>query len=62
MEPRRKATKPSNGAAKRSPVFNARAFLESVGVVKNIAQYARGDVVFTQGDTCEHVMYIQTGG
>jgi CRP/FNR family cyclic AMP-dependent transcriptional regulator len=62
MEPRRKATKPSNGAAKRAPVFNAQAFLESVGVVKNIAQYARGDVVFTQGDACEHVMYIQGGG
>jgi CRP/FNR family cyclic AMP-dependent transcriptional regulator len=62
MEPRRKATKPSNGAAKRSPVFNAQAFLESVGLVKNIAQYARGDVVFTQGDACEHVMYIQAGG
>ena len=62
MEPRRKATKTSNGAAKRAPVFNAQAFLESVGVVKNIAQYARGDVVFTQGDACEHVMYIQGGG
>jgi hypothetical protein len=27
MEPRRKATKPSNGAAKTTPVFNAQAFL-----------------------------------
>ena len=62
MEPRRKATRSSNGAAKRTPVFNAQAFLESVGMVKNIAQYGRGDAVFTQGDACEHVMYIQAGG
>ena len=29
---------------------------------KKAALYASGDVVFTQGDPCEHVMYIQTGG
>jgi CRP/FNR family cyclic AMP-dependent transcriptional regulator len=62
MEPRRKAGKPSNGAAKAVPVFDAQAFLESAGVAKTIAQYGRGDAVFTQGDPCEHVMYIQTGG
>ena len=62
MEPRRRATRPFNGAAKREPLFNAQAFLESVGVVKNIAEYGRGDAVFTQGDACKHVMYIQSGG
>ena len=46
----------------RAPVFDAQAFLESAGVVKNIVGYGRGDVVFTQGDACEHVMYIQGGG
>jgi CRP/FNR family cyclic AMP-dependent transcriptional regulator len=61
VEPRRKATKPSNGAAKATPVFNAQAFLESAGVPKTIAQYGRGEAVFTQGDACEHVMYIQSG-
>ena len=44
------------------PAFNAQAFLESAGVAKTIAQYGRGDTVFTQGDACEHVMYIQAGG
>ena len=43
-------------------VFNAQAFLESAGVAKTIAQYGRGEAVFTQGDACEHVMYIQSGG
>jgi len=42
--------------------FNARAFLESAGVAKTIVEYGRGDTVFTQGDACDHVLYIQSGG
>jgi len=45
-----------------APVFRAEAFLESAGLAKTIAQYGRGDAIFTQGDACEHVMYIQAGG
>jgi hypothetical protein len=62
MESRSKATKSSNGAAMAPPVFNAQAFLDSAGVSKSIAQYGRGGAIFTQGDDCEHVMYIQSGG
>jgi CRP/FNR family cyclic AMP-dependent transcriptional regulator len=62
MEPGRKVRKPSNGAAKAAGVFNAQAFLESAAVAKTVAQYGRGEAIFTQGDACEHVMYIQTGG
>jgi CRP/FNR family cyclic AMP-dependent transcriptional regulator len=63
MEPR----KPSNGAkrsngALKAPAFNAQAFLDSTGVAKTIVQYSRGDAIFIQGDACEHVMYIQSGG
>jgi CRP/FNR family cyclic AMP-dependent transcriptional regulator len=42
--------------------FNAQAFLDSAGVAKNVVRYARGDAIFTQGDACGHVMYIQAGG
>jgi CRP/FNR family transcriptional regulator, cyclic AMP receptor protein len=62
MERGRRAKKPSNGAAKTAPLFNAKAFLESTGVAKTIVQYGRGEAIFTQGDACEHVMYIQSGG
>jgi CRP/FNR family cyclic AMP-dependent transcriptional regulator len=62
MEPRRTARKPANGAANAALVFNAQTFLESAGVAKTVAQYGRGETIFTQGDACEHVMYIQTGG
>ncbi len=50
MEPKQKRT------------FNSQAFLESAGFAKKIVEYRRADVIFTQGDPCEHVMYIQNGG
>jgi CRP/FNR family transcriptional regulator, cyclic AMP receptor protein len=49
----RRATRPSTGAS-------ARTFLESTATT--IARYARGDVVFAQGDASKHVLYIKTGG
>jgi CRP-like cAMP-binding protein len=62
VQPRRKAGKPSNGAANGASAFNAQAFLDSAGVARTVARFGRGDAIFTQGDPCEHVMYIQTGG
>jgi CRP/FNR family transcriptional regulator, cyclic AMP receptor protein len=59
MERRRPSN--ANGAMKM-PAFNAQAFLESAGMARTITAYGRGDAVFTQGDACEHVMYIQSGG
>ena len=45
-----------------APDFNAQAFLESAGLAKTIVQYGRDEVIFTQGDACEHVLYVQSGG
>jgi len=42
--------------------FNAQAFLDSAGIAKTFVEYGRGETIFTQGDPCEHVMYIQSGG
>ena len=47
--------------SKQKPAFNAQAFLDSAGVDRRIVEYRRGDVVFTQGDPCDHVLYIQQG-
>ena len=44
------------------PAFSAQAFLRSVGIARRVAEYRRGETVFSQGDACEHVMYIQKGG
>jgi CRP/FNR family cyclic AMP-dependent transcriptional regulator len=57
-----KPRKSTNGNGKPVQAFNAQAFLASVGVSKSIVQYGRGDSIFSQGDACEHVMYIQSGG
>jgi CRP/FNR family transcriptional regulator, cyclic AMP receptor protein len=46
---------------KRMPPFNARAFLESAGLGKLVVTYARGDVIFAQGDPCDSVVYIRSG-
>ena len=52
----------SRGGARTVPAFNAQAFLDSSGIAKTIMEYGRGETIFTQGDACEDVLYIQTGG
>ena len=44
------------------PEFSAEAFLNSSGVAKSTVQYGREETIFAQGDICEEVFYIQTGG
>jgi CRP/FNR family cyclic AMP-dependent transcriptional regulator len=46
----------------KTAAFNVQAFLESSGIAKTVSNYGRGESVFAQGDACEHVMYIQSGG
>ncbi len=48
--------------SKQKVPFDAQAFLDSAGIAKEIVAYRRADVIFTQGDPCEHVLYIQKGG
>ena len=48
--------------SKNKGTFNAQAFLDSAGVARTIVEYRRADVIFTQGDPCESVLYIQEGG
>jgi CRP/FNR family transcriptional regulator, cyclic AMP receptor protein len=47
--------------AKPRATFNAQTFLESSGIARKIVTFAPGDVIFTQGDPCDHVLYIQKG-
>jgi CRP/FNR family transcriptional regulator, cyclic AMP receptor protein len=49
-------------ATRAVPAFDAQAFLDSSGVAKTVVEYGRGETIFTQGDACEDVLYIQTGG
>ena len=47
---------------KGARAFNAKTFLDSSGVARTVAQFSRGELVFSQGDVCRHVLYIQRGG
>jgi CRP/FNR family transcriptional regulator, cyclic AMP receptor protein len=46
----------------RTRTLNAQAFLDSAGIAKTIVEYRRGEGIFSQGDACDSVMYIQKGG
>lgn len=47
---------------KKKRPFDAHAFLESAGLGKRVVTYARADIVFSQGDPCDSVMYVRSGG
>jgi len=49
-------------ASAKKRAFNAKAFLESVGVARRVKEFRRKETVFSQGDSAESVMYIQQGG
>jgi CRP/FNR family cyclic AMP-dependent transcriptional regulator len=42
--------------------LNAQAFLGSAGIARKLVEYRRAEVIFTQGDPDETVLYIQNGG
>jgi CRP/FNR family cyclic AMP-dependent transcriptional regulator len=48
--------------SKQEGAFDVQAFLDSTGAARRIVEYRRADVIFTQGDPCESVLYIQKGG
>ena len=53
---------PALAKSKQKNLFNAQAFLDSAGIARKIVEYPRGEVIFTQGDACKDVLYIQDGG
>ena len=48
--------------AKKKQTFDAQAFLDSAGVARKVVEYQAAEVIFSQGDPCESVLYIQKGG
>ena len=50
------------GAAKAATDFDVQAFLVSSGVPKTVVDFSRGEIIFTQGEACRHVLYIRSGG
>jgi CRP/FNR family transcriptional regulator, cyclic AMP receptor protein len=48
--------------SKRKSAFDVRAFLDSAGVARQVVTFNRAEMIYTQGDPCVSVMYIQAGG
>lgn len=53
---------PARKTARGDTAFDAKAFLESTGIERTTVDYERGAAIFNQGDSAEHVLYIQSGG
>jgi len=45
---------------KREP-FDIQEFLSSAGTSRSIATFKKGQVIFSQDDPCDDVLYIQSG-
>jgi CRP/FNR family cyclic AMP-dependent transcriptional regulator len=57
-----KVPRPPKRTKSRSRVFDVKAFLDSTGLGRKVAKFARKESIFAQGDVAKHVMYIQEGG
>jgi CRP-like cAMP-binding protein len=44
------------------PPFDVNAFLDSAGVSRRSSRFARGSVIFAQGQKADSVFYVQQGG
>src|ERR1700674_2418236 len=51
----------SNTKSNKKYIFNAQAYLASVGVAKTVVEYRRSEKAYSQGDPAMDVMYIQKG-
>ena len=57
-----KSRTPAREGSSAATPFDAQAFLDAPGASKDVVHYSRGESIFTQGDRCEDVRYIQNGG
>ncbi|MGB7436468.1 MAG: Crp/Fnr family transcriptional regulator [Candidatus Acidiferrum sp.] len=44
------------------PIFDAQAFLDSVGVARKPKEFKKAEVFYSQGDAAKSVLYLQRGG
>jgi CRP/FNR family cyclic AMP-dependent transcriptional regulator len=56
------STKDARVSSLKQPSFDLRAFLESGGISGRVEQHRNGAIIYSQGDPCDSVLYIQKGG
>jgi CRP/FNR family transcriptional regulator, cyclic AMP receptor protein len=54
--------KRSNRSKAVNGLFNTQEFLDSAGVARKVAEFKKKETIFSQGDPCRNVFYIQKGG
>jgi CRP/FNR family cyclic AMP-dependent transcriptional regulator len=54
-------SKNSKTGSKHQIAFNAQAFLDSAGLERTIKEYKKAALIYSQGDSAKHVMYLQEG-
>jgi CRP/FNR family transcriptional regulator, cyclic AMP receptor protein len=54
--------RPKRATAAPKALFNAQQFLDSAGVARQVAEFKKKETIFSQGDPCRSVFYIQKGG
>ena len=56
MKPKKNKKNGSGGS------FDPQVFLETAGVARKVAEFRRGESIYSQGDAADSVMYVQKGG
>ena len=54
--------RPKRAKVASKALFNAQEFLDSAGVARQVAEFKKKETIFSQGDPCRSVFYIQKGG
>jgi CRP/FNR family transcriptional regulator, cyclic AMP receptor protein len=52
----------SKTTLKKKLAFDAQAFLDSAGVARKVNAFKKAELVYSQGDAAQSVMYLQKGG
>lgn len=47
--------------ANPASTFDVQAYLDSAGMPRRVVEYLQAQVIFSQGDPCDTVMYVQAG-
>lgn len=56
----KKSSRPPKPVVKK--LFNAQEFLDSTGIARKVTEFKKKETIFSQGDPCNNVLYIQKGG
>jgi CRP/FNR family transcriptional regulator, cyclic AMP receptor protein len=56
------SNKKSNNISGKEGVFDAQAFLDSAGVARKVKKFKRAEIIYSQDDSANSVLYLQEGG